>query len=74
MNEERNHTPKGLTMTQVRAMFWENHPEADRQKIRDHSGKGRMYKADTRMMFVDFVDSLHRDGQISDITARNITL
>lgn len=62
------------TQKQVRAMFWQAHPEADRRKIRDHSGKGRMYKADTRMLFVDYVDALQRSGMISAALARRVTL
>lgn len=62
------------TQKQVRAMFWSAHPEADRRKIRDHSGKGRMYKADTRMLFVDYVDALQRSGMISATLAQRVTL
>jgi hypothetical protein len=28
-----------------------------------------MYRTDTRCAFVDFLDALHRDGQISDALA-----
>lgn len=70
MNED---TPK-LNKAQVRALFWHEHPEADRRKVRDHSGKGRMYKTDTRVMFCDFVEFLHRDGKITDATAQTATL
>lgn len=59
---------------QVRVAFWRDHPEADKQKIRDHSGKGRMYTADTRCNFVEFVDYLARDGQISEALAQRVTL
>lgn len=62
------------TQKQVRAMFWKAHPEADRQKIRDYSGKGRMYKTDTRVMFADYVDALQRSGMISATLAQHVTL
>ena len=59
---------------QIRAAFWEQHPEADRRKITDHAGTGKMHTTDTRCAFVDFLDSLHRDGQISDALANRATL
>jgi len=33
-----------------------------------------MYVTDTRCAFVDYIDMLHRNGQISDALAQNITL
>lgn len=33
-----------------------------------------MFTADTRCAFVDYIDMLHRNGQISDALAQNITL
>ena len=42
--------------------------------IRDHSGAGWMYKTDTRCAFVDFVDAMHRNGQISDRLAQSAHL
>jgi len=59
---------------QIRAAFWEQHPEADRRKITDHAGTGKMHTTDTRCAFVDFLDSLHRAGQISDALANRATL
>lgn len=59
---------------QIRRAFWELYPNADKRKVKDFSGKGKMYKADTRMMFVDFVDCLQRDGQISESLASRATL
>jgi hypothetical protein len=63
-----------LTRAQVRALFWETFPELPRKKITDYSGTGKMHCTDTRCAFADFVDSLHRAGQISDKTADEITL
>lgn len=59
---------------QIRAAFWREHPEADREKIRDYSGQGKMYKTDTRVLFVDFVDQLARSGLISADLASRVTL
>lgn len=62
------------TQKEVRRAFWENHPEADRRKITDYSGRGKMYKTDTRVAFCNFIESLSRDGSISLEMAQNITL
>jgi len=59
---------------QIRAAFWEAHPTADKRKIKDHAGTGRMYTTDTRCAFVDFVDHLNKSGQISDSLADRATL
>ena len=59
---------------QIRAAFWEQHPEADRRKITDHAGTGKMHTTDTRCAFVDFVDHLSRSNQISEALANRTTL
>jgi hypothetical protein len=63
-----------LTARQVRRLFWETFPELPRRRIADYSGHGKMYPTDTRCAFVDFVDYLVKDGQISPRTADTITL
>lgn len=50
------------------------HPNLDFKKITDYSGKGKMYKTDTRCAFVDYVDMLHRDGIINTTLANNAHL
>ena len=62
------------TQAAVRKHFWDNHPHLDKKKIKDYSGKGKMHTTDTRTAFVDHVDSLHRDGHISDKLANSVTL
>lgn len=62
------------TQTQVRAAFWEVHPEATRRKITNYSGTGKMHCTDTRCAFVDYVDALCRNGDISDDLAQRVTL
>lgn len=62
------------TQAQVRAAFWEAYPTASRRRITDYSGKGKMYTTDTRCAFVDFLDSLSRDGAISPALAQRATL
>ena len=62
------------TQKQVRASFWEAHPDLPRRKIRNYSGNGTMYPTDTRVAFVDYVDFLSKDGQISQALAQRVTL
>ena len=64
------------TQAEVRAAFWEAHPSFDHQAraagIR--SKRQNEHCATVRCAFVDFVDALHRDGQISDALANRVTL
>jgi hypothetical protein len=48
------------------AKFIQQHPRLDFKPIKDYSGRGWMYKTDTRCAFANFVDYMHRAGQISD--------
>lgn len=61
---------------QVRAAFWEAFPHFDEQAraagIRSKSQNHHC--ATVRCSFVDFVDSLARDGQISEALAQRVTL
>lgn len=59
---------------QIRAAFWQAHPEANRKRIRDHAGTGKMYTTNTRCAFIDFIDHLSRSGQISEALANRATL
>ena len=62
------------TQRQIRALFWETFPDLSRKTIPDHAGTGRMYTTDTRCTFVDYVEELRRDGEISDQLADRVTL
>lgn len=65
------------TQSEVRAAFWdafEGYPNIRRRKIPDYSGKGTMHDTDTRCAFVDYVDALARDGQITEALAQRVTL
>lgn len=53
--------------------FKRDNPQLDYRPIKDHSGRGAMYKADTRTTFVDYVDYMHRSGMISDRLANSAT-
>ena len=63
-------TQKALRAT-FRATFKN---ELDFKKIPDYSGKGKMYKTDTRCAFTEWVDSMHRDGFICEQLANRATL
>ena len=58
----------------LRAAFWEDNPTLDRKKIKSYSGNDTMYVTDTRCAFVDWIDMMCRDGQISDALAQRATL
>jgi hypothetical protein len=58
----------------LRAQFWQGNPGLPRRRIRDYTGTGLMYPTDTRVAFVEWIDAMHRDGQISTKLARRATL
>ena len=62
------------TIAEVRRAFWELHPDLPRKKIKNYTGTEKMYPTDTRCAFVDFVDYLARDGQITQSLANRVTL
>jgi hypothetical protein len=64
---------------QIRAAFWEAFPELPRRRYRYSWNRNDktaelVYPIDTRCAFVDFVDSLQRNGQISEALADRATL
>lgn len=63
---------------QIRAAFWDAHPTLPRRRHRynwRHDKTAELVHAvDTRVAFVDFLDALHRSGQISDALAQRATL
>lgn len=66
--------PTYTTQKQVRAAFWEmadsmNGDGITRRKLRDGD-----YTTDTRCAFVDFVDHLARNGEMSAALADHVTL
>lgn len=62
------------SQVEVRKAFWAAHPTLPRKLIRNYAGTGKMYQTDVRCAFVDFIDYLERDGQISTAPARRVTL
>lgn len=69
--------PKQYTYTsqkQIRQAFRQQYPDLDYRKITRYSGKGKMFKTDTRCAFAEFVDHLERSGEISEALADRVTL
>lgn len=57
---------------QIRSLFWRlcsDIPGVSRRRLRDGD-----YNATTRVAFVDFVDALEKEGQISERLASQVTL
>ena len=62
------------TQKQVRAAFWDMADSMNGCAITRVKLRGGDYTTDTRCAFVDFVDSLARDGHISEALAQRVTL
>jgi hypothetical protein len=54
---------------QLRRIFQDQYLDLDYRKQRDGD-----FKTDTRVAWCDFVDYMHRDGQITDRLAQSATL
>ena len=63
---------EGLNYKQVRDLFFEEFPEYRSERRARKSQND--YSCDCRCAFIDFIDYLHKSGEISDRTAENITL
>ncbi len=63
------------TQAQVRDLFWQSCGfDRDKETAIKRQRPTKDYRTDVRCAFVDYVDGLHRDGQISDRLALNVTL
>lgn len=64
------------TQKQVRDAFWQNLPDwlNGEARVRKANQRQNQYPTDTRVAFVDFVDWMNKDGQISDKLADKVTL
>ena len=62
------------TQKQVRAAFWETADPMNGDGITRRKFPDGSYSTDTRCAFVDYVDSLARNGEISDALAQRVTL
>ncbi len=68
--------PTYTTQKQIRAAFWRDHSHFDEQ-VRAagvRSKRQNAHCATVRCTFVDYVDSLARNGDISDALAQRVTL
>ena len=60
------------TIAEIRKAFWEAHPEFKSEyRSKKHQND---YNPTIRTAFVDWLDSMRRDGTISDRHAKNATL
>lgn len=62
------------TQKQLRAEFWETFPDLPRKRITDYAGTGKMYPTDTRCAWVDWIDSLSKNDEISEELASRASL
>ena len=60
------------TITEVRNAFWDVHTEFKSDFRKTY--RQNQYKTDIRCAFVDYVDSLQKNGDISEKLARRVTL
>ncbi len=60
------------TITEVRKSFWGAFPEFKNQFRKTY--RQNNYCADIRCAFVDYVDSLQKDGVITEKLAHRVTL
>lgn len=61
-----------LNLTQLRAAFWRDHPNASRATV--SYGAERHYTTDTRVAWCDFIEAMQRSGQITQRLANSATL
>lgn len=52
------------TQKELRRLFWEAHPNLSK-----HKNSYGDYPTDTRVAWVDYIDSMRRNGQISEALA-----
>lgn len=66
------------TQAQVRAAFWRGHPRVLRAYVngprRPILAPQNQQPVDTRCAFVDYVDALSKNGEISEALADRVTL
>jgi hypothetical protein len=59
------------TQSQLRKAFWEEHPECERMR---KPGRQNNQVTDVRVTWVDWIDCLQKNGQISEELACRATL
>jgi hypothetical protein len=53
------------TQRELRRTFWATFPHLSRRKIKNYAGNGKMYCTDTRTAWVNWLDCLSKNGEIS---------
>ena len=64
--------PTFKTVSEVRTAFWSTFPQF--QKEYRKTWRQNQYKCDIRCSFVDFVDGLQKDREITEKLANRVTL
>lgn len=59
---------------EIRREFWRLFPELNRKRVVDCGSKRKMFVCDTRCTWVDWIDLLQKNGDISDVLADRATL
>ncbi len=59
-------------ISEIRKAFWQSFPEFKHEHRK--TWRQNQYRADIRCTFIDFVESLQRDGQITESLAKRVTL
>ena len=64
------------TQKQVRANFWGYIKEVAPQHLKEYRASKRQnqYTADVRILFCDYIDYLHKSGEITQNLAYKVTL
>lgn len=62
------------TQRALRREFWATFTNLSRKRITNYAGTGKMWPTDTRCAFVDWVDVLVKNGEISETLAQRATL
>ena len=63
-----------MNQRELRSAFWEDCAELGYAMQRIRGYRQNDYPPDVRMRWCDYVDMMHRDGNISDKVAHNATL
>lgn len=62
------------TQRELRRAFWRQHPTLPRRRLKNYLGTGLMHCTETRSAFVDWLDALAKNGEVSYELALRVTL
>lgn len=66
--------PRITNLKQLRKEFWETFPNVPKKRITAYSGHGKMWPTDTRCAFVDWLDMLSKNGEVTQAFAERAKL